>query len=183
MNGKTWRLLKSWYNGASCRVKCDGVLSESFMVERGVKQRSVLSPTLFLLVMDPLLKQLEASGLGLSVNNFYAGGFLHADDIRTLATSADSLSAQVALVKKFTEDNFQKLNVQKCEVVVFDRGQKRSIYLSERSRVHCCPVGLREFDWATGGGETWLHVQLRRAFGKPGDPLSILEALGLSRQS
>ena len=58
---------------ASCHVLCDRALSNSFKVERGVKQDSVLSPTFFLLVMDPLLKQLEVSGLGLSVNNFYAG--------------------------------------------------------------------------------------------------------------
>ena len=58
------------------------------------------------------------------MNNSYAGGFLHADDIRTLAISMDTLNAQVALVKKFAENNFLKLNVQKCEVVVFDRGQR-----------------------------------------------------------
>ena len=75
VNGKTWRLLRSWYDGVSCHVWCDGALSNSFKVEWAVKQVSVLSPTLFLLVMEPLLKQLEVSGLGLSVNNFYAGGF------------------------------------------------------------------------------------------------------------
>ena len=53
------------------------------------------------------------------MNNFYAGEFLHADDILTLATSIDSLNDQVALVEKFAESNFLKLNVQKCEVVVF----------------------------------------------------------------
>ena len=78
-------------------------------------QGSALSPTFFLLVMDHLLKQLEFLGLGLSVNNFYAGGFLNADDLRTLATSTDSLNAQVALVKRFAEENFLKLNVQKVQ--------------------------------------------------------------------
>ena len=58
----------------------------------------MLSPALFLLVMDPLLRQLQASRMGVSVNGFYAGGFLHADDIRTLATSEASLEAQVAQV-------------------------------------------------------------------------------------
>ena len=75
VNGKMWRLLKSWCDGCSCRVKLDGVLSQSFRVERGVKQGSVL-PALFLLVMDPLLRKLQASGTGLSVNRFLCRWFL-----------------------------------------------------------------------------------------------------------
>ena len=47
VNGKMWRLLKSWYEGGSCQVKLDGRLSVSYPVERGVKQGSVLSPSLF----------------------------------------------------------------------------------------------------------------------------------------
>ena len=62
VNGKMWRLLKSWYDGGHCKVRLNGMLSEIFQVERGVKQGSVLSPALFLLVMDPLLRQLQASG-------------------------------------------------------------------------------------------------------------------------
>ena len=42
-------------------------MSDTFELGRGVKQGSVLSPTLFLIVMDPLLRVLESSGLGLSV--------------------------------------------------------------------------------------------------------------------
>jgi len=57
INGKMWRLLKNWYEDDSCQVKLDGRLSGRYSVERGVKQGSVLSPTLFLFVMDPL-KQL-----------------------------------------------------------------------------------------------------------------------------
>ena len=82
----------------------------------------MLSPALFLLVLDPLLRELHASGLGLSINNFYACGFLHADDVRSLASSKESLEAQVAMVKVFAERNFLKLNVGKCEVVMFSRG-------------------------------------------------------------
>ena len=49
-------------------MRVDGCLSDEFLVERDVKQGSVLSPALFLLVMDPLLRQLQASELGLTVN-------------------------------------------------------------------------------------------------------------------
>ena len=49
-------------------------------MKKGVKQGSVLSPALFLLVMNHLLYHLQNSGVGLSVNNFFAGGSIHADD-------------------------------------------------------------------------------------------------------
>ena len=127
VNGKMWRLLSSWYEGGSCQVKVDGVVSERFVVERGVKQGSVLSPALFLLVMDPLLRQLQASGVGLSVNRYYAGGYLHADDIRTLATSEESLQRQVALVKAFADENFLRLNLSKCEIVMFSRDRSAAL--------------------------------------------------------
>ena len=81
----------------------------------------MLSPTLFLLVLDPVLRELQPSGLGLSINNFYAWGFFHMDDVRTSATSKESLEAQVTM-KKFVERNLLKLNVGKCEVVMFSRG-------------------------------------------------------------
>ena len=127
VNGKMWRLLKNWYEGGSCRVKVDGMVSGRFVVERGVKQGSVLSPSLFLLVMDPLLRQLQASGLGLSVNRYYAGGYLYSDDIRTLATSEESLQWQVALVKAFADKNFFRLNPSKCEIVMFSRDQNSTV--------------------------------------------------------
>ena len=96
-------------------------------MERGVKQGPVVSPALFLLVMDPFLRQLQKSGLGHSVNEFYVGGFLHANDIRTVATSAESLEAQVGIVRKFALENYLKLNVQKCETVLFSHTSSGSV--------------------------------------------------------
>ncbi len=126
VNGKAWRLLKNWYEGAKCQVRLGGALSETFEIRRGVKQGLILAPTLFLLIMDLLLHQLEASENGLIVNNFYAGGCAHADDIRTLASSEESLEAQTSLVRNFCTANFLQLNVQKCEVITLDRQGGRS---------------------------------------------------------
>ena len=106
VNGKMWKFLNDLYQGGKARVRVDGQLSEEYSEQRGVKQGCVLSRALLLLVMNPLLKQLQSTQLGLTVNEFYSGRFLHADDIRTLATSEASLQAQVALVNEFTTINF-----------------------------------------------------------------------------
>ena len=103
---------------ALCRVKIKEILSEPFAVGR-CEAGSVLSPTLFLLIVDPLLTSLQKSGVGLTVNDYFAGGFLHADDIRTLCTSIDSLEVQVLAVCDFARNNFLKLNFHKCEIIPF----------------------------------------------------------------
>jgi len=48
------------------------------------------------------------NSLGTSVNIFYTCGFLHADDIRTLANSISTLEEQVALVQKFASDEVER---------------------------------------------------------------------------
>ena len=74
------RLYDLGVNGESSRISTKMChIKWSWMMEfslRGVKQGSVLSPALFLLVMDHLLTKLQSSGMGLSINKFYAGSFL-----------------------------------------------------------------------------------------------------------
>ena len=70
-------------------------VSPPFALGLGVRQGSVLSPALFLLIMDPLLRQLQALSIGASVNNMYAGGFLHADDLYTSSQHLYTGSADI----------------------------------------------------------------------------------------
>ena len=118
INGKAWRLLKSWYTSPGCMVKVDGKVSQPFCLERGVLQGSVLSPTLFLLIIDPLLRDLACRSLGPNIRGLYAGAFAHADDIRTVSTSRDTMDQQIQTVECFAESNALSINASKCEVVV-----------------------------------------------------------------
>ena len=58
INGKCWRLIRSFYTNPSGQVRVSEQLSNPFILHRGVKQGSVLSLMLFLLVMDSLLTDL-----------------------------------------------------------------------------------------------------------------------------
>ena len=86
-------------------MKVDGQLSATFTIERGVLQGSVLSLVLFLLVMDPLLREPEESKLGPSISGIYAGAYAHADDIHTIKNSLSSLNQQVHMVQNFAKEN------------------------------------------------------------------------------
>ena len=99
-------------------VRVNGVLSSPFALERGVLQGSILSPVLFLLIMDPLLKSLQSNNLGLSVGDIYAGRFIHADDICTISSSRTTLQEQINTVCTFAANNRLTLNPTKCEAIL-----------------------------------------------------------------
>ncbi len=93
-------------------------VSNSFDISRGVKQGSVLSPTLFLTVMDLLLKQLvRGSSCDLHVRGTFTCAAIHADDLQTTAESAETILEQNSVINRFALNACLKLNSNKTEVV------------------------------------------------------------------
>ena len=91
--------------------------------------------------MDPLLSKLHSSGMGLLINNFYAGGFLHADDNHTVVTSPNSVEDQVTMVNTFARENFLQLNINKCEIVPFSHSNKSG--QQPHCEVNCAVIPVR----------------------------------------
>jgi len=50
-------MIRQFYQDATCQVIHDGKLTEPFSVETGVRQGCILSPTIFLIVVDWVMKQ------------------------------------------------------------------------------------------------------------------------------
>ena len=115
INGKSWRLIKAWYQSPTSRVKHENKLSAPFPVSRGVKQGSVQSPSLFLVIMNTLLQKMRH--LGGSLHGIFAGSAIHADDVRCIAPSIDSMNAQSSEINSFTNDAGLKLNTSNIEVI------------------------------------------------------------------
>ena len=118
ISGKAWRLIKDWYLNVQSSVRMQGTTSAPFQLSRGVRQGSVLSPVLFLLVMDPILLELKSKSCGLSLCGLYLGAFSHADDIRSLSTSIATCKQQIATVSDFASSRGLVLSAEKCEAVV-----------------------------------------------------------------
>jgi hypothetical protein len=117
MPSPAWRLVRAWYQSPQGMVKVGREFSAAFLLGRGVRQGSVLSPLLFQVIMDPLLNQMELADLGMSLRDVYLGASANADDIRTLTSSKKCLEKQVQMVKNFAHSSGLSLNMQKCEVL------------------------------------------------------------------
>ena len=63
-SGRVTRFIRAAYDGLSGQVKVGEVLSESIGMTCGLRQGCVLSPLLFSLYINSLVKELKAAGVG-----------------------------------------------------------------------------------------------------------------------
>ena len=117
IGGKTWRVIRNCYVSATSVVRVGSVFSDIVPISRGVKQGSVLSPLLFLITVDTFLKELRSQNAGLSVLGTFVGGAAHADDLRTIATTKNTIATQVNIIDNFTSKHSLRLNQAKTEIV------------------------------------------------------------------
>ena len=75
------KLLFIWYMNSNVNVRWGAYTSYTFMLSAGVRQGGVLSPILFCIYVDCIVRRLESSKLGCWIGELYVGCILYADDL------------------------------------------------------------------------------------------------------
>ena len=88
VNGRFLRFLQALYEGSVCRVKVNGQVSEDFEVNIGLRQGCVLSPLLFSLYINGVVKRLKEEKCGEECGGETVPGLLFADDTCLVASDA-----------------------------------------------------------------------------------------------
>ena len=125
------RLLIYWYSTQTFTIRWNNVLSDPFTVSNGLRQGSILSPTLFSVYMDSLSIELSASSVGCTPNTICFNHLVYADDTVLLAPSPKALQNLINICVNFAEKAWVSIQWAKDQIYVY---QPRCI----EKHVHVC---------------------------------------------
>ena len=113
------KLILNLYTNSLYCVKWNGETSETFKVRNGVKQGGVISPFLFTLFLDDLIKEIKESKMGCYIGDKCASIFVFADDILLLCPTRSSAQKLLDMCHNFAISVGLKFNAGKCKFIVF----------------------------------------------------------------
>ena len=119
--GKSWRLIMSWYSGLEEYVFYQGARSRQYTILQGVRQGRVLSPWLFLLFIDDLIKELQMLSTGIVIHNLHTGSPMFADDLTFMSRLKRSLDSMLAQAHQYSLRWRLAFNERKTVVSTFGR--------------------------------------------------------------
>ena len=98
--------------------KWNSTISDSFKVPTGVKQGGILSPHLFIIYVDDLLKRLRKRGVGCHMLNIFVGAILFADDLCLIAPTRSAMQIMLNICQEFCEEFGLQFNSKKSKLLV-----------------------------------------------------------------
>ena len=114
------KLLIQWYTSQKMGVKWANSTSDSFSVTNGVRQGGNLSPLLFNVYIDDLLRSLQMMHVGCHVRNSPVNVIAYADDIVLLSPSRAGLEKLVQKCESFALTRDIAFNVKKTVCMIFN---------------------------------------------------------------
>lgn len=81
IDDRTWLLINKYYESMNSEVAWEGETSNLFPIKQGVRQGGILSPLLYIIYIDGLIKTMRKTTLGVTTNGSYVGILAFADDI------------------------------------------------------------------------------------------------------
>ena len=121
-SSKTVDLLRALYGTSQSTVRVNGELTPWFTTMTGVRQGCILSPQLFNILLELVLRlAIQDEQIGAKVQGQYINNLRFADDIVLLAETKEDLQFLVTRVNTFSKKFGLTINISKTEVQVINR--------------------------------------------------------------
>ena len=102
-------------------MRWDSSVSSSFRTTNGVRQGSVLSPMLFNVFVDDLIRSVKRYGFGSIIRGMYTGCCFYADDVALLSPTLFGFQKMLDVCQGFAISKLMKFNPVKSNVMIFRR--------------------------------------------------------------
>ena len=111
---RVWTVIERMLREENClsRVVVDGAESGEYAAGHGVREGAVLSPVLYAVFIDGIVRRLAACR-GVTVGGVQVRALLYADDICLLSDTPDDLRAQLAEAQAFADESSYEYSMDK----------------------------------------------------------------------
>ena len=150
------KVVQSMYHNVRSRVRVNGEFSDEFEVKVGVHQGSVLSPLLFIMVLEALSQEFRTG---------CPWELLYADDLVIVAESLDELTERLKLWKENMESKGLRVNMPKTKCLVSD-GSTKSTRETGKYPCSICHRGVGRNSVFCVGCKHWVHKKCSKIKGR-----------------
>jgi hypothetical protein len=121
------KVIACWYSNLYSSVRWNSMISAEFKVLSGVRQGGILSPVLFNLYVDDLIKDLKSNGDGCHVGKCFIGCIMYADDLLLLSPSINGLQRMIDTCSQYGATHNIMFNKSKTVSVAIGRMRNHNI--------------------------------------------------------
>ena len=127
-------LLRNLYGGQEATVRTGHGTTDWFQIGKGVRQGCILSPCLFNLYAEYILRNagLDETQAGIKISGRNINNLRYADDTTLTAESREELKSLLKKVKEESEKVGLKLNIQKTKIMASGRMIRDQIIKKQR---------------------------------------------------
>jgi retron-type reverse transcriptase len=132
--GVDWRdrrLIGSLYMGQQVRIRIEGEYSEPGKIGRGVRQGCPLSPILFNIYIEEVIREtLEEVNEGIKVGGRIIKALRFADDQAMMAGSQGGLQKMIDKLNRISMEYDMRINIKKTKVMRISRGGAETVRIT-----------------------------------------------------
>ena len=123
ITGNFFNTLKSMYTNDSCKIKIDGILTNTLYPNQGVRQGCILSPLLFNIFLADLPTIFNAPECQTPIieGRNHISSITWADDLILFSESESGLNKMMSKLSNYNEKNGLEINIDKTKCMIFNK--------------------------------------------------------------